>query len=81
MDIQAEKLLLIEQILRTNDMCVLTDIREYLSKTYNPIVGYEPDGTPITQQEFIKMIEEAEKEVEQGNYQTIEEVEKEARDW
>ena len=81
MDVQTEKLQLIEQLLRTNDMRVLAEIREILSKTINPVVGYEPDGTPITQQDFIRKIEKAEMEFAQGNYRTIEEFEKEVEKW
>lgn len=72
---------MIEQLLRTNDIKVLAEVRELLSKRINPVVGYEPDGIPIMQQDLVKMVEETEKEFEQGNYRTIEEFEKEAENW
>ena len=81
MDIQAEKLLLIEQLLRIRDGRVIEQVRELLKKENNPVVGYEADGRAITQQDFIKKIEQAEKEHEQGNYQNIEELEKESQGW
>lgn len=81
MDIQAEKLLLIEQLLRIRDVRVMEQVRELLKKESNPIVGYEVDGRPITQHDFIKMIEQSEKEYESGNYQTMEELEKESESW
>lgn len=81
MDIQAEKLLLIDQLLRISDVRVIEQIRELLKKENNPIVGYEPNGKPITQQDFIKKIEQAEREYEQGNYQMIEDLEKESESW
>ena len=81
MDIQSEKLLLIEQLLRIRDTRVIEQVRELLKKENNPVVGYEADGRPITQQEFIKMIEQGEQEYGQGNYQTIEELEKESESW
>lgn len=81
MDIQAEKLLLIEQLLRIRDERVIEQLRELLKEENNPVVGYETDGRPITQQDFIRKIEQAEEEYEQGNYQTIEKFEKESESW
>ncbi|HRK55094.1 MAG TPA: hypothetical protein PK185_14335 [Cyclobacteriaceae bacterium] len=81
MDIQAEKLLLIEQLLLVRDAQVIEQVRELLKRESNPIIGYEADGRPITQQDFIKTIEQSEKEYEQGNYQTIENLEKESETW
>lgn len=81
MDIQAEKLLLIEQLLRVRDVRVMEQVRELLNKESNPIVGYEADGRVITLHDFIKKIEQAEKEYESGNYQSIDEVEKESEAW
>lgn len=81
MDIQAEKLLLIEQLLQIRDAGIIEQIRELLKKSYNPIVGYEANGKPITQQDFIRQIEQAEEEHKSGNYQTIDEVEKESETW
>ncbi len=81
MDIQAEKLLLIEQLLRIRDSQVIEQVRELLKKENNPVVGYEADGSAITQQDFIKKIEQAEKEHAQRNYQTIDELEKESQGW
>ncbi|MEQ8363576.1 MAG: hypothetical protein RH948_11955 [Cyclobacteriaceae bacterium] len=81
MDIQAEKLLLIEQLLLVRDAQVIEQVRELLKRENNPIVGYEVDGRPITQQDFIKTIEQSEKEYDQGNYQTIEDLEKESETW
>ena len=81
MDLQEEKLLLIEQLLRIQDARVIGEIRELLKKENNPIVGYEADGRPITHQDFIKKIERGEHEYELKNFQTIEELEKESESW
>lgn len=81
MDLQAEKLFLIEQLLHTDDVKVLAEVRELLIKRINPIVGYEPNGTPITRQELISKLEIAEQQFKRGEYQTIEDVEKESEDW
>lgn len=81
MDIQAEKLLLIEELLRVRDARVIEQVRELLKKENNPVVGFEEDGRPITHQDFIRRIEQAEAEYGQGNYQTIQELEKESEKW
>lgn len=81
MDIQSEKLQLIEQLLRVRDVRVMEQVRELLNKENNPIVGYEADGRAITQREFIKKIEQAEEEYKSGDYQTIDELEKESEAW
>lgn len=82
MDIHAEKLLMIEQLLRIRDISVIEQVRELLMKNEKyPVVGYEANGKPITHQGFIDKIQQAEKEYEQGKYQTIEELEKESESW
>ena len=81
MDIQAQKLLLIEQLLQVRDIQIIEQVGELLKKDNNPIVGYEANGSPITQRDFIKKIEKAEIEYSQGNYQTIDAVEKESETW
>ena len=81
MEIEAEKLFLIEQLIRLRDVKVLHQVRELLQKESNPIVGYSPNGSPITKLEFIRDIELADKEYQAGNFQPIEEVEKESESW
>ena len=81
MDIQAEKLLLIERLLQVRDIDVIEQVQELLKKESNPVVGYEADGRPITQQDFIKKIEQAEMEYSKGNFQTIDALEKESENW
>ena len=81
MNIQAEKLLLIEKLLRIRDVRIVEQVRELLNKENNPVVGYEADGRTITLHDFIKNIEKSEQEYEAGNYQTIDELEKESEAW
>ena len=45
------------------------------------IVGYEPDGTPITQEDLKKRVRAASERAEAGDYITQEEVEKEIEGW
>jgi ribulose bisphosphate carboxylase small subunit len=81
MDIQAEKLQLIEELARIQDAQIIKQIKQLLKKAYNPIAGYNSNGQSITQRDFIQQLEQAEKEYKSGNYQTIDEVEKESETW
>jgi hypothetical protein len=81
MDIEAEKLLLIEQLIRIRDNSVIEKVKELLRKESNPVVGYKANGSPITQRDFIEMIEQSEKEYKSGNFQNINEVKEESEGW
>jgi len=45
------------------------------------IVGYRPDGSPITQQDLIDRVKLASQQVKAGNYITQEDLEKEIENW
>jgi len=50
MDIKAEKLLLIEQLAKLQDVSILKKVKEVLqSASTESVVGYDPDGSAITQ--------------------------------
>ena len=52
MDIQKEKLMLIEQLLQVQDDKVLSQVRELLKNAKSVIVGYDSAGTPVTQKDL-----------------------------
>ena len=54
-----------------------------MSKEYDKptIVGYNVDGTPITQQDLKSRVKAASKRVKSGDYFTQKEVEKEIENW
>lgn len=54
-----------------------------MSKEYNKpvIVGYNTDGSPITQKDLRNRVKSASKRVKSGNFLTQEEVEKEVENW
>ncbi|MFY0602267.1 MAG: hypothetical protein JXR03_21520 [Cyclobacteriaceae bacterium] len=80
MDIQAEKLYLIEQLARVQDAEIISQIKKVLVKKDNPIVGYS-NGSPITKKQFVKRVEAAEKRIENGEFISHDDVEKEAANW
>ena len=45
------------------------------------VVGYEVDGTPITQEELKKRVKAASARVKAGHYTTQEDLEKEMESW
>ena len=81
MDIQAEKLLLIEKLVRIADAKILEQVRQLLEKSKNPVVGYDATGNAITHQDFINKVEEAEAEYRAGKTKTIDELEKDSETW
>lgn len=52
MDIREEKLHLIEELARIQDIHIIEQIRQLLEKTHNPIVGYTASGQSITQRDL-----------------------------
>ena len=54
-----------------------------MSKEYSKsdIVGYNVDGSPITQKDLKKRVKEASERVKKGKYITQEEIEKEIKNW
>jgi hypothetical protein len=81
MDIQTEKLLLIEELLKVQDKRIIAEVRELLVQRHDPIVGYELDGSPITRSVLLQQLEEAEQRVANGEFITQEDLEKEAENW
>ena len=53
----------------------------YAQELDDPVLGYETDGTPLTASAFLKQADEAMAAVEQGDYVTLEELEKESEEW
>ena len=54
-----------------------------MAKVYSgeEIVAYTADGRPLTKKQYIKEIEEAEAQIEKGEYIAMEELEKESKKW
>ena len=66
MNIESTKIDLAKQLFNINEEAVLMQIKTILDK--KEIVAYTTDGTPLTRKEYIKAIMEADKDVENGNY-------------
>ncbi|MFM9839338.1 MAG: hypothetical protein ACKVOQ_13805 [Cyclobacteriaceae bacterium] len=81
MDIQLEKLHLIEKLTQIEDIDIIKQVKELLNQKGNQVVGYRMDGSPVTKKQLIKRIEEADARIDSGEYITQEELEKESQNW
>lgn len=75
MDIQSEKVALIERLKQVNDMSLLQAIKHMLD------YGLSKSEERISVEQYNKEIEEAEAAIDRGEYYTQEEVEKMAKKW
>ena len=82
MDIQAEKLQLIEQLTRLQDAGVIKKIKEILQDaSREKVVGYNPDGSVITESDLISRAEASDKAIREGRTKTIDQVRQNMKDW
>lgn len=81
MDIKAEKLYLIEQLARVEDIKIIQQIKDLLSSHKEPIVGYKPDGGSITRSELVARARESNKAIKEGRVISLEDLEKESEKW
>jgi hypothetical protein len=62
-------------------------VNELYSKLYSvleksdPVVGYDSTGNPIKKKQFIDDIKQAESQIENGDFITLEQLKKESKDW
>lgn len=47
----------------------------------DPVIGYDETGKVINKSQFIADLQEAESQIERGEYLTIEDLEKESEQW
>jgi len=81
MNIQSEKINLIERITHIDDINILFQLKELLGTTSNPVVGYDIDGNPITKSSLSKSLKEAKKRYKAGKFITQDAVEIAAKKW
>jgi hypothetical protein len=81
MDIQAEKLFLIEELVKTDDIKLIEKIKALLTNKNNPTLGYEINGELITRSQLVTQIEEAEARIDLGEYTSQEDLEKQSENW
>lgn len=78
MDIQTEKLHLIEQLTRLQDAEIIGQIKSLLE---NRVAGTEPNGKVITASDLIARAEASNRAIEADEITEIEDLEEESKSW
>ncbi len=78
MNIDTEKLRVIEQLMQVDDLAVLKEIKELLK---NYAVGYQSDGQHILPEDVIRRAQISDEAIEKGDVISLNDLEKEAENW
>ncbi|ELR68036.1 hypothetical protein C900_01210 [Fulvivirga imtechensis AK7] len=81
MDIQSEKLFLIEQLARVQDLNIIARIKAILKESGEATVGYKANGEAINQSELIARAEASNQSIKEGRTKSIEQLRKEVKNW
>lgn len=79
MGLQASKLSLVQKILSLNQKSVIDKIDELLEREM--IVGYTVNGKPLTKAAYNERIAIAEKQLQNGDFISQEDLEKDSENW
>ncbi|WP_420385140.1 hypothetical protein [Roseivirga sp.] len=80
MDVHAEKLLLIEKLLKVKDSGTLEKIKLLLKAEEIHQSAYDK-GSPISNDALIKRAEEANRAIEMGNHKSISQLKNDVKSW
>ena len=82
MDLQAEKLLLIEQLAKLQDAAIIRRVKEVLESSYqDQVIGYNADESAITQADLVSRAEASNKAIEEGRTKSIDQVRENVKSW
>lgn len=81
MDIAAKKLELVDWLLQIEDESKLKKVLAFKTILDKNAVAYDVKGYPVTKDEYINMVHEADERISIGNFTTIEDLEKEIENW
>ena len=81
MDIAAKKLELVDWLLQIEDESMLKKVLAFKTILDKNAVAYDVKGYPVTKDEYINMVREADERISIGNFTTIEDLEKEIENW
>lgn len=79
MDIQAEKLHLIQWLTQLTDEKLIARLQSIVKKEM--IVGYTADGKPLTMEAYNKRLEQGEADIHAGRITSQEDLEREVENW
>ncbi|MDR9488139.1 hypothetical protein [Salibacter sp.] len=78
MSVKERKYKLILELMKVEEESVICEIERLLDQN---IVGYKPDGKPISKEEFKIRLEEAEKDIQEGNLFSHQELLEQIKNW
>jgi hypothetical protein len=81
MDIAAKKLELMDWLLHLEDESKLRQVIAFKANMETDIVAYHVKGYPITREEYIGKVQEADERISSGKSTTMEDLEKEIENW
>ncbi len=82
MDVQAEKLHLIEQLIQLQDASIIQKVKDVLQTSQEEkAIGYNPDGSIITKSDLISRAEASNQAIREGKTKSIEEVRASMKSW
>jgi hypothetical protein len=81
MDIAAKKLELVDWLLQIEDENKLKKVLAFKTILDKNAVANDVNGFPVTKDEYINMVQEADERISSGNFTTIEDLEKEIEKW
>jgi hypothetical protein len=79
MNIQARKLVLIEEFIRISDETLITKLESFLKKEKK--IMHERDLKPMSMNEFHEMIDQAKRDSEDGRVISQQELKKKVKTW
>lgn len=82
MDVQTEKLHLIEQLIRLQDADVIQKVKDILQGSdEGRVIGYNPDGSIITKSDLIARAEISNQAIKKGSTKSIDQVRANMKSW
>jgi hypothetical protein len=81
MDISAKKLELLDWLLHIEDESKLKKVLAFKLILDKEVVAHDVKGYPVSKDEYINMVNEADERISSGKFTTIEDLEKEIENW
>lgn len=79
MNLEAEKIDLMQKILNIRTESIVQKIKAILDKEM--IVAYSAQGEPLTKEQYNKRLTFAEKQIASGDYLSQEQIEEQSKNW
>lgn len=80
MGIQAEKYLVIEELMKVQDITLITQVKNMLRNS-DKVLAYKSNGQPITEPQMRAEIIEAKERINSGQFTTQDDLDREVENW